>query len=117
VADGVTAAQLVLDPGLGFAKDAGPQLALLAHLDELVGLGLPVLVAASRKRFLGHLLAGTSPGAGDPAPPLERDDATAAVSALAAAAGAWCVRVHEVLPTFSAVRVAAAWVSARGGAR
>lgn len=115
VAAGVDERQLILDPGLGFAKTGEHNWALLAALDELTALGLPVLVAASRKRFLGHLLAGTRPGAerAQPAPPLERDDATAAVTALAAAAGAWCVRVHEVLASFSAVRVAAAWNAAR----
>jgi dihydropteroate synthase len=113
---GVDRGQLVLDPGLGFAKNAPHNWALLAGLEQLVDLGLPVLVAASRKRFLGHLLAGTGPGAGQPSPPLERDDASAAVTALAAKAGAWCVRVHEVLPSWSAVRVAAAWTAGAAGA-
>lgn len=107
--EGVDERQLVLDPGLGFAKTGEHNWALLAHLDALTGTGLPVLVAASRKRFLGHLLAG--PGR-EPVPPLERDDASAAVTALAAAAGVWCVRVHEALASFSAVRVAAAWSAA-----
>ena len=114
VADGVDPEQLVLDPGLGFAKTGEHNWALLAHLEEIVSLGRPVLVAASRKRFLGHLLAGTEPrGEGEPVPPVERDDATAAVSALAAESGAWCVRVHESLASWAAVRVAAAWSSAR----
>ena len=113
VAQGVDAEQLVLDPGLGFAKTGEHNWALLGHLEELVAVGRPVLVAASRKRFLGHLLAGTAPGGeGEPVPPVERDDASAAVSALAAAAGAWCVRVHESLASWSAVRVAAAWTAA-----
>ncbi|WP_081681077.1 dihydropteroate synthase [Cellulomonas sp. URHD0024] len=103
---GVRDEQIVLDPGLGFAKAGASNWPLLARLPELVGDGFPVLVGASRKRFLGHLLAG--PG-GEPAPPLARDGATAAVSALAAAAGAWCVRVHEVAGSADAVRVAAAW--------
>ena len=68
-------------------------------------LGRPVLVATSRKRFLGELLAAD----GELRPPRERDDATAATAALAAAAGAWCVRVHEVRATADAVRVAARW--------
>jgi len=105
-AAGVADEQLVLDPGLGFAKPGSDNWPLLARLDELVADGFPVLVGASRKRFLGHLLAG--PG-GEPAPPLERDRATAAVTALAAQAGAWCVRVHEVAGSADAVRVAAAW--------
>ncbi|MFP5335204.1 MAG: dihydropteroate synthase [Actinomycetes bacterium] len=110
VAAGVDERRLVLDPGLGFAKTGAHNWSLLAHLDVLVSLGFPVLVAASRKRFLGQLLAG--PGT-DPVPPLERDDASAAVSALSAGQGAWCVRVHDVVSSAAAVRVAAAWQSAR----
>ncbi|QCB95450.1 dihydropteroate synthase [Cellulomonas shaoxiangyii] len=105
-AAGVRDDQVVLDPGLGFAKTGASNWPLLAHLPELVADGFPVLVGASRKRFLGHLLAGP---AGRPVPPAERDDATAAVSALAAAAGVWAVRVHEVAASAAAVRVAAAW--------
>ncbi len=108
-AAGLARESIVLDPGLGFAKRGSDNWPLLAHLDELASVGLPVLVGASRKRFLGHLLAGDG---GAPVAPQERDRATAAVSALAAAAGAWCVRVHEVPATADAVRVAAAWVSA-----
>ncbi|WP_455679974.1 dihydropteroate synthase [Streptomyces cyaneofuscatus] len=105
VAGGVAPERVVIDPGLGFAKNAPHDLALVAHLDELHALGRPLLVAASRKRFLGHVLAG--PGATLP-PARERDAATAAVSALAARAGAWAVRVHEVGATADAVRVARA---------
>ena len=108
-AAGVRDEQVVLDPGLGFAKSGASNWPLLARLPELVADGFPVLVGASRKRFLGHLLAGPD---GAPAPPLARDRATAAVSALAAAAGAWCVRVHEVPGSVDAVRVAAAWEGA-----
>ncbi|MEV6652655.1 dihydropteroate synthase [Streptomyces sp. NPDC051219] len=102
---GIAPERIVIDPGLGFAKDAGHDLALVAHLDELLGLGRPLLVAASRKRFLGRVLAGEN---GSPPPARERDAATAAVSALAAHAGAWAVRVHEVRATADAVRVARA---------
>ena len=109
LAAGAAREQVVLDPGLGFAKAGSDNWPLLAHLDVLRGLGLPVLVGASRKRFLGHLLARAGE---QPVPPEERDDATAAVSTLAAAAGAWCVRVHEVRPTADAVRVVRAWVDA-----
>lgn len=105
-AAGVADEQIVLDPGLGFAKPGSDNWPLLARLDELVADGFPVLVGASRKRFLGHLLAGPD---GEPAPPVARDRATAAVTALAAAAGAWCVRVHEVAGSADAVRVTAAW--------
>ena len=110
-AAGVRRSQLILDPGLGFSKSGAANWPLLARLDELIDLGLPVLVGASRKRFLGHLLAGDD---GVPVPPLARDGATAAVSTLAAMSGAWCVRVHDVRGTSDAVRVAQAWVEAGG---
>ncbi|GAA3016608.1 dihydropteroate synthase [Streptomyces drozdowiczii] len=105
VAGGIAPERVVIDPGLGFAKEAPHDLALLARLDALHALGRPLLVAASRKRFLGRVLAGE--GAAPP-PARERDAATAAVSALAARAGAWAVRVHEVRATADAVRVARA---------
>ncbi|GEN80017.1 dihydropteroate synthase [Actinotalea fermentans ATCC 43279 = JCM 9966 = DSM 3133] len=110
LAAGVRLDQVVLDPGLGFAKPGRDNWPLLANLDVLAGLGRPLLVGASRKRFLGHLLAGPD---GEPAPPDARDLATAAVSALCAAAGAWCVRVHDVPGSADAVRVGAAWLAAR----
>ncbi|MGW0790360.1 dihydropteroate synthase [Streptomyces sp. NPDC002911] len=102
---GVDPEKLVIDPGLGFAKDAAQDLALIAHLDRLRDLGRPLLVAASRKRFLGRVLAGED---ATPPPARERDAATAAISALSADAGAWAVRVHAVRPTADAVRVARA---------
>jgi dihydropteroate synthase len=111
LAAGVPASSLVLDPGLGFAKTAAHNWALLHRLDVLQKLGFPVLVGASRKRFLGRLLAGPD---GAPRPPDGREDATAALSALAAMAGAWGVRVHDVGRSLDAVAVAAAWI--RGGA-
>ncbi len=107
---GVDRAQLILDPGLGFAKRAEHNWSLLAGLGVLTALGLPLLVGASRKRFLGSLLAGPD---GSPRPPQQRDDATAATSALIALAGAWCVRVHDVAATADAVRVVAAVREAR----
>jgi len=114
VAVGVAPEQVVLDPGLGFSKAGALNWPLLAHLDALHRLGRPVLVGASRKRFLGHLLAGAHGLPDDvPAPPLARDDATAAVSALSAAAGAWAVRVHSARASADAVHVAAAWTAAR----
>jgi dihydropteroate synthase len=112
LAAGLATDQLVLDPGLGFAKNAGHNWVLLAALDRIARLGRPLLVGASRKRFLGALLAAPD---GTPAPVEERDHASAAVTALAAAAGAWCVRVHDVRPSADAVRVAAAVGAARGG--
>jgi dihydropteroate synthase len=106
LAAGVSESALVLDPGLGFAKNPEHDWALLHGLDSLVELGFPVLVGSSRKRFLGRLLADVE---GQPRPPTGRENATAAVSALAAAAGAWGVRVHEVGASLDAVMVAAAW--------
>lgn len=111
VAGGIAPDRLIVDPGLGFAKQAGHDLALVAALEPLGReLGRPLLVAASRKRFLGRVLA--TPG-GSPPPARERDAATAAVTALAAGAGAWAVRVHEVRASADAVRVARAVEGAR----
>lgn len=107
---GVRPDQVVLDPGLGFAKAGADNWPLLANLDVLAGLGRPILVGASRKRFLGHLLAGPD---GTPVPPADRDGATAAVSALCSAAGVWCIRVHDVAGSAVAVKVGAAWSAAR----
>ncbi len=110
LAGGIAPDRIVVDPGLGFSKDSEHDLTLLSHLDRLHALGHPLLVAASRKRFLGRVLAGPE---GAPPPARERDAATAAVSALAAHAGAWAVRVHEVRATADAVRVARAIEGAR----
>jgi len=117
-AEGVDPSMIVLDPGLGFSKlpdSRGPDAhnwQLLTRLSEVARIGgrdFPVIVGASRKRFLGKLLAGPD---GAPRPFAENDDATVAVTALAAAAGAWCVRVHQVPANADAVRVAAAWRAA-----
>jgi dihydropteroate synthase len=101
LAAGVASDDIILDPGLGFAKDATHNWQLLHGLGSLLELGFPVLVGASRKRFLGSLLGDR--------PPDGREDATAAVSALAAFAGAWGVRVHDVDRSVDAVAVARAW--------
>ena len=103
-AAGVGDDQIVVDPGLGFAKNASHNWQLLARLAELSVLGRPVLVGASRKSFLGQLLADED----GPRGVMDRDDATTAITALAAAAGAWGVRVHEVRGSADAVRVVAA---------
>jgi dihydropteroate synthase len=108
LAAGVSEAAIVLDPGLGFAKTGVHDWLLLRHLDVFVDLGFPVLVGASRKRFLGRLLADAD---GTPRPPSGRETATAAVSALAADRGAWGVRVHDVERSLDAVAVTAAWNS------
>jgi dihydropteroate synthase len=105
VAAGVDPSQLVLDPGLGFAKTAAHNWALLASLGSLVSLGLPVLVASSRKSFLGALLAGPD---GTPRPVDQREDATTALTVYAALNGAWGVRVHAVRASVDAALTVAA---------
>jgi dihydropteroate synthase len=115
IAAGVDPGHIVLDPGLGFGKRPEhnwPLLAGLADVARLAGGTFPVLVGASRKRFLGNLLAGPD---GTPRPFEACDGATVAITALAAAAGAWCVRVHQVPLNADAVRVAAAWRAADKG--
>ncbi len=144
VAEGVDPSMIVLDPGLGFSKLNEHNWRLLAALPDIACLGagkgagegagtgaalgawvraaagpdadgpprrFPVLVGASRKRFLGRLLATAD---GTPRSFTGSDDATVATTALAAAAGAWCVRVHKVPANADAVRVAAAWRAAGG---
>lgn len=101
LAAGIDAGRLVLDPGFGFAKTGDHNWALLAHLDALMALGFPLLVAVSRKRFLGSLLAD----ADGPRPPRERDDATAALTALVAQRGVWGVRTHSVRQHRDAIEV------------
>lgn len=103
---GIREDRVVLDPGIGFAKTAAHNWEILGDLPRLASLGRPLLLGVSRKTFLGALLAG--PGE-EPRPVGQRDDATTALSALAAAAGVWCVRVHAVSSTLDAVRVGARW--------
>jgi dihydropteroate synthase len=108
---GVSADALVLDPGLGFAKQREHDWALLHGLDQLLGLGFRLLVGASRKRFLGALLADAD---GTPRPPDGREVATTTVTALAAAAGVWGVRVHDVRRSMDAALVVRAWQRGSG---
>ena len=117
VAAGIDERAIVLDPGFGFAKRPEHNWSLLARLDAMVALGWPVLVGASRKRFLAQAVPSPDGPRADAAPPspAARDDATAATSALAAAAGAWAVRVHEAAASAAAVRVAARLAEARAG--
>ncbi len=110
VAAGVDPARIILDPGLGFAKNAEHNWALLAALDTFVADGFPILIGASRKRFLGALLAEND----DPRPPAGRETATATISALAAWHGAWGVRVHDVRGSQDALAVTDAWRRAMG---
>jgi dihydropteroate synthase len=102
---GVAAERLVIDPGLGFAKTGAHNWALLHALPSFVALGLPVLVAASRKSFLGTLLAGPD---GAVRPVADREDATTALTAFCALKGAWGVRVHDVRPSVDAALAIAA---------
>jgi dihydropteroate synthase len=108
MAAGIAPERLILDPGLGFAKRGEQNWQLLARLDVLARLGLPILVGASRKRFLAALLP-------DDASMEERDLPSAVVSVLAAEAGAWGVRVHDVRATRRALDVLGAWQSGRRG--
>ncbi|MCJ1671750.1 MULTISPECIES: dihydropteroate synthase [unclassified Rathayibacter] len=99
-AAGIRDEHLILDPGLGFAKDGGHDWALLAHLDAIVSLGLPVLVGHSRKRFLAPFAPAGSTAA-------ERDDVTALLSLAAVDRGAWGVRVHDVRSSARALALGA----------
>lgn len=113
VAGGIAPEHIVIDPGLGFAKEAQHDLTLMAELRRLrAELPFPLLVAASRKRFLGRVL---QEGADAPVPPArERDAATAAITTLSAREGAWAVRVHDVRSSADAVRVVRAVEAAAG---
>ncbi|MEB0307494.1 dihydropteroate synthase, partial [Cryobacterium sp. 10I1] len=106
VAAGVPRERIVLDPGLGFSKLPAHNWALLANLAAFDMLGLPVMIGASRKRFLATALP-------DDAPIAARDLPSAVVSVLAAQAGAWAVRVHDVAATRAALKVLALVESAR----
>ncbi len=106
VSAGVDPGKLIIDPGLGFAKTAQHNWTLLHALPEFVATGIPVLVGASRKRFLGALLAAPD---GAVRSPDGRETATAVISALSALHGAWAVRVHDVRASVDAVKVVAAW--------
>lgn len=105
---GVHPDNVIIDPGLGFAKNGAHNWQVLAHLDSFLTLGVPVLVGASRKRFVGELLPARTPIAA-------RDAPTAIISALAAQVGAWGVRVHDVASTRAALDVVDAWQAGYGG--
>jgi len=107
---GIRRQNLIVDPGFGFAKTAEHNWTLLRRLDEVVALGLPVLVGTSRKTFLGRL--GVPEGS-ESRPPSERDLSTAVTSFHAASHGAWAVRVHDVASSVGALDVADALREAR----
>jgi dihydropteroate synthase len=110
LAAGVEQDKIILDPGLGFAKTAEHNWLLSAHLDQIIALGFPVLFAASRKSYLGRLLAAPD---GSPRPVDQRETATVATTVLAACAGVWGVRVHDVRSTMDAIAVWEATCQAR----
>ncbi len=102
IASGIDPGRIVLDPGLGFAKRSEHNWELLRRLDELQSLGFPLLIGASRKRFLGECLTDAD---GVPRIANDRDGATAAITALVAAQGVWGVRVHDVALTVDTIRI------------
>lgn len=107
LAAGVGPEQVIIDPGLGFSKPGiEHNLPLLAGLERFNATGYPVLIGASRKRFVGAMLA--SAGIDEPTM-ADKDNATAAISALSAEHGAWAVRVHDVAKTRDAVAIGSAW--------
>ena len=101
VAAGIARERIAIDPGIGFAKTVDQNWPILKHLDVLEGLGLPILMGASRKKFLGELLAKD----GVPRDSDERESATTAISTLMAARGLWAVRVHDVKSSSDAIAV------------
>ncbi|GAA4478918.1 dihydropteroate synthase [Enteractinococcus fodinae] len=110
LAAGVTKDQLIVDPGLGFSKAGDQNWQLLNNLEAFQALGYPVLIGASRKRFLGSMLADNS---GEPVEPRQRDHATAAITTQVAEAGVWAVRVHSVIPNVDAVKTVTARQAAK----
>lgn len=113
-AAGIAPERLVLDPGLGFDKTAAQGWQLLAGLPSLAELGFPLLVGISRKRMIAETLAAAREVPSAEVSMEDRDLATAVVSAYAAHAGAWAVRVHEVVPTVNALAVVEAVAEASG---
>ena len=105
IAVGVDPANIIVDPGLGFSKNAEHNWQILAALDEFVGLDHRLLVAASRKRFISSLISPEDPKLAEQT---AKDQATATISALSAQAGAWAVRVHDPATSAIACRVVSA---------
>ena len=101
VTEGVDPDQIIIDPGLGFSKEPEHNWALLKGLDRIALLGFPLLIGASRKRFLGELLGGV--------PTDDREFATIAVTAILAREGVWGVRTHSVKAHKDAIKVVERW--------
>ncbi len=112
-AAGLAKERIIVDPGLGFAKTHEQSWQLLAATQRLQEeLAAPVLIGASRKRFLTLAVAGGTDTA-RAADPAQRDNITATTSALAALGGAWAVRVHQVIPSREAIAAASLWKESR----
>ena len=101
VAAGISRERIAIDPGIGFAKTVDQNWPILKHLDVLEALGLPILMGASRKKFIGELLAKDGVARDSD----ERESATTAISTLMAVRGLWAVRVHDVKPSSDAIAV------------
>ncbi len=112
VGEGIPAERVMLDPGIGFGKTEAHNLELLRRLDELAGLGRPIVIGTSRKAFLGRIL-GRAAGGSDPVGVDERLAGTLATNVLAYERGASVFRVHEVAPVRDALAVAAATLGER----
>jgi len=106
---GISPDRVILDPGIGFGKHGAQNWEALRALDRIVAIGPRVLVGTSRKRFLAEALAAASPDRDPDVPTPRRDLATAVTSVLAAQAGAWAVRVHDVAATRDALTVRTRW--------
>lgn len=107
-ASGIAPSRLIIDPGIGFAKSGSQNWDVLRGLDEVLALGHRVLIGTSRKRFLADALPRDARG-DDEVSEARRDLATAVTSALAARAGVWAVRVHDVASTRDALAITHAW--------
>ncbi|KAF2415164.1 dihydropteroate synthase [Microbacterium sp. B35-04] len=111
-AAGIAPARVIVDPGIGFGKRGEQNWQTLRGLDRFVAMGPRVLIGTSRKRFLADALAGDPADGAEPSE-ARRDLATAVTSVLAAQAGAWAVRVHDVAATRDALVVAGRWTGSR----
>ena len=110
LAAGVKPERIIIDPGLGFSKPGiEHNLPLLTGLEIFRATGYPVLIGQSRKRFISAMLTGAGAAGADGPTMAQRDDVTAALSALSAEHGAWAVRVHDVAKSRAAVIAGNTW--------